>query len=68
MTILWGGNVPSTWVASRPSLWGLIFLVYGILKGKNVHTCNNSELDNVVIVHRAEDNSWIFDQMCCMSN
>jgi len=45
-----------------------------MLKGRNVHTCINSEL-YVVIIHRGQGNSWvtagqhtISNQLCCMSD
>ena len=32
-----------------------------MLKGRSVPKCSNSELDNMYIIHGAQDNSWIAD-------
>ena len=37
-----------------------MLLMY-MLKGRNIHTCSNSKLYNVGIIHRAQDNSWTTD-------
>jgi len=39
-------------------------LVYNMLKSRDIHTCSNSELHNMVIIHRAQDNSWTTVNFC----
>ena len=43
---------------------------YIMLKSRDIHTCSNSELYNVVIIHRAQDKRWATDsdQFCFMSD
>ena len=45
--------------------------LYIMLKSRDIHTYSNSELYNVVIIHRAQDIRWATDnsdQFCCMSD
>jgi len=39
----------------------MLLMYQYMLKGRNIHTCSNSKLYNVGIIHRAQHNSWTAD-------